>query len=82
MEACDTSAVIAHVGDHGAARGGAQRERLWAIKRGEVAMEELEAWRLQLHGEFDRAFEATRLPERPDYAAVNAFLIRARRRMV
>ena len=32
------------------------------------------AWRLALHREFDAAYAATRLPERPDYERVNAFL--------
>ena len=41
--------------------------------------EEIEAWRHQLHQELDRAYENTQLPERPDYDAANAFLIKARR---
>jgi uncharacterized protein len=40
------------------------------------------AWRLRLHQEFDAAFTTTELPERPDYAKVNDFLIRARRSRV
>jgi hypothetical protein len=55
---------------------------LLAIKRGEVALEEVEAWRFDLHKQFDAAAEATTLPERPDYERANAFLIRARRSMV
>ncbi len=55
------------------------REKLLAIRRGEVPSEETEAWRLQLHTEFDRAFEETKLPERPHYERANAFLVRARR---
>jgi predicted nucleotidyltransferase len=58
------------------------RERLLAIRAGEVRWDELDGWRVRLHEEFDAAFAATRLPDRPDYAAVNAFLIRARRAMV
>lgn len=61
---------------------GPERERLLAVKRGEVAWAELEAWRLVLHAEFDRAVEQTELPERPDYAAVEDWLIRARREAV
>ena len=56
------------------------RERLLAIRGGEVPWEEVEAWRVQLHGEFDAAFAATTLPERPDYEQANAFLITARRK--
>jgi hypothetical protein len=56
------------------------RDRLLAIRRGEVPWEDVENWRLALHREFNAAFEATRLPERPDYERANAFLISARRR--
>jgi hypothetical protein len=55
------------------------RERLLTIKRGELPWEDVEAWRLSLHAEFDRAHTETRLPERPDYARVDAFLLKARR---
>lgn len=55
------------------------RERLLAIKRGEVPWEETEAWRLSLHDEFDRALAESSLPERPDYEKANDFLVRARR---
>jgi uncharacterized protein len=58
----------------------AHRERLLAIRRGEVPWEEVEDWRLSLHQEFNAAFDATTLPERPDYERANAFLISARRR--
>ena len=59
-----------------------QRDRLLAIKRGEMPWAEVNAWRLELHRQFDTAFAATRLPERPDYERVNAFLVRARRSMI
>lgn len=55
------------------------RDRLLAIRRGEVPFADVDAWRLALHREFEEAFGATRLPERPDYERVNAFLVRARR---
>jgi hypothetical protein len=58
------------------------RERLLAIRRGEVPWEEINAWRLDLHREFDEAFEQTRLPERPDYERANEFLLKARRALV
>lgn len=57
-----------------------QRERLLAIRRGEVSWEEVENWRLSLHQDFNMAFENTKLPERPDYERANAFLISARHR--
>lgn len=60
---------------------GPHRERLLAIRRGEVPWAELDAWRLSLHRTFDAALAATRLPERPDYERANAFLVEARRSM-
>ena len=61
---------------------GEHRERLFAIKREEMAWDDIEAWRKQLHGEFDRAFAETDLPERPDYERANDFLVKARRMAV
>lgn len=58
------------------------RERLLAIKRGETPWAEVDAWRLELHGRFERAYAGTALPEQPDYRAVNDFLVRARRSAV
>jgi hypothetical protein len=59
-----------------------QRERLLAVRRGEVPWKEVDAWRLALHRAFDAAYETTALPERPDYGRADAFLVRARRSMV
>jgi uncharacterized protein len=56
------------------------RDRLLAIRHGEMLWDDVESWRLSLHQEFNAAFETTRLPERPDYERANAFLISARRR--
>lgn len=58
------------------------RKRLLAIRGGLVPFEEVDAWRVALHQEFDRAAESTRLPPRPDYAAANALLLDARRSMI
>jgi uncharacterized protein len=57
----------------------AHRDQLLAIRRGEVPWDDVEKWRLSLHQEFNAAFATTKLPERPDYARANAFLISARR---
>lgn len=57
----------------------AHRDALRAIRRGEVPWDEVNAWRLRLHAEMDAAMEASPLPERPDYAWANDFLVRARR---
>lgn len=58
------------------------RDQLLAVRNQELPWEEVNAWRLDLQQQFDRAFANTRLPERPDYGKANAFLIRARSRMV
>jgi uncharacterized protein len=58
------------------------RDRLLAIKYQQLSWQEVNAWRLSLHGSFDRAFSTTQLPERPDYEKANAFLIQARRNRV
>jgi hypothetical protein len=55
------------------------RERLLAVKRGEMQWAEVDAWRKELHQDFERALTETKLPERPDYEAANRFLIKARR---
>ena len=66
-----TGEVPVHVGEH--------RDRLLAVRRGEVAWSDVEAWRHELHERFTAAAAATRLPERPDYAGADAFVRRARR---
>jgi hypothetical protein len=66
--------VPVDVGDH--------RDRLFAIKRGEMLWDDIEAWRTELHAQFDQAVVASGLPERPDYERANAFLIRARRQAI
>ena len=54
------------------------RDALLAIKAGELPWQQIDAWRIELHKEFDQAFNHTKLPERPDYEAANDFLVRAR----
>ncbi len=63
--------VAVHVGD--------DRARLLAVRRGEVPWQDVESWRQALHVEFTAAAAATKLPVRPDYERVAAFLRRARR---
>jgi uncharacterized protein len=67
------SRVPVHVETH--------RDRLLAIKRGEMRWAEVDGWRKELHHDFERALTETKLPERPDYEAANRFLIKARRAM-
>ena len=63
--------VPVHVGD--------QRDTLLRIKAGAMPWNEVEAWRLDLHQQFDRAFAETVLPEKPDYDRANDYLVKARR---
>ena len=56
----------------------AHRDRLLAVKRGELAWAEVDAWRKELHRDFECALVETKLPERPDYEAANHFLVKAR----
>lgn len=58
------------------------REQLLAIRSAQIPWEEVNAWRLGLHQTFDAALKNSRLPEQPDYARANDFLIKARRSMV
>ena len=62
--------VIIEVGSH--------RDRLLAIRRGEVPFAEMDAWRQELAAELDRAQARTSLPENPDFEWADAFVIRAR----
>ncbi|HBL12540.1 MAG TPA: nucleotidyltransferase [Cyanobacteria bacterium UBA11162] len=58
------------------------RQQLLAIRDGEMPWEDVNAWRLNLHQQFDIALTTTSLPERPDYEKANAFLIKARHSMI
>jgi predicted nucleotidyltransferase len=74
IEALKTGEIPVDVGEH--------REQLLAIRKEEITWEQVNQWRLALHKELDKAYSVSHLPERPDYEAVNAFLIKARRAMV
>jgi predicted nucleotidyltransferase len=58
---------------------GSYREQLLAIRHGELSWDKANEWRLRLHAEFDTAYGATKLPDRPDYEWCNRYLIEARR---
>ncbi len=57
------------------------RDRLLAVKRGEIEWSDVNDWRKELHRDFEKALAETKLPERPDYERANDFLIRARKHM-
>ncbi len=59
----------------------AHRDRLLAVKRGDLPWAEVDAWRKELHRDFESALAETKLPERPDYEAANRFLVKARQAM-
>jgi uncharacterized protein len=58
------------------------RDKLLAIRREEMPWDEVDAWRLKLHKEFDEALHISKLPERPDYERANDYLVNARRSKV
>ena len=67
----ESGEVMVHVGHH--------KNDLLAVKRGDVPWDDINRWRLDLHARFDAALTKSRLPDRPDYDRVNAFLLKARR---
>lgn len=58
------------------------REELLNIREGALSFEEVREMALGLDKDFQCAFDETTLPEQPDFATVDAFLIKARKRMV
>jgi len=58
------------------------REELLAVRRGERTFDEVAARALQLNAEFEAAYVATELPDKPDTERVNGFLVSARRKAV
>lgn len=59
---------------------GDQRDRLLAVRQGALSWDEVERWRLTLHGELDAALARTPLPAAPDVDRVDGWLrsVRAR----
>ncbi|WP_328791062.1 MULTISPECIES: nucleotidyltransferase domain-containing protein [unclassified Streptomyces] len=58
---------------------GPHRDRLLAVRRGELTWEEVDAWMARLQEETERALDSTVLPAEPDHARVQDFLVRTRR---
>ncbi|ARE77187.1 DNA polymerase beta superfamily protein [Streptomyces sp. NPDC059558] len=58
---------------------GPHRDRLLAVRRGELTWEEVDAWMTRLGDETDTALATTVLPAEPDHARVQDFLVRTRR---
>jgi uncharacterized protein len=55
------------------------RDRLLAVRRGELTWEEADAWMARLQEETEAALATTSLPPEPDRARVEDFLVRVRR---
>nr|WSW46577.1 nucleotidyltransferase domain-containing protein [Streptomyces sp. NBC_01001] len=55
------------------------RDRLLAVKRGELTWPEVDTWMTRLTAESETALRTTPLPEAPDLARVEDFLARTRR---
>ncbi|WP_315987333.1 DNA polymerase beta superfamily protein [Actinomadura sp. HBU206391] len=58
------------------------RDRLLAVRRGEVGWAEIMAWRSELTAEMEAALARSPLPAEPDRAAAEEFLVSVRRRYV
>ncbi|WP_328924946.1 nucleotidyltransferase domain-containing protein [Streptomyces sp. NBC_00190] len=58
---------------------GPYRDRLLAVRRGELTWDEADAWMSRLVAETEAALIATPLPAEPDHARVEDFLVRTRR---
>ncbi|THA79996.1 nucleotidyltransferase domain-containing protein [Streptomyces sp. A0592] len=58
---------------------GPDRDRLLAVRRGELTWDEVDAWMTRLQEETEKALAGTPLPEEPDRARVEDFLVRTRR---
>lgn len=74
ITALETGSIMVDVGDY--------RQRLLAIRYEDMTWEQVNEWRLQLHKDFDAAYQVTNLPDRPDYEAANNFLVEARKSVV
>jgi uncharacterized protein len=74
IAALETGEIRIDVAEH--------REELLHIRNDGLPFEEVKRRALELDERFQQAFERTGLPEQPDYARVDDFLIRAQRRMV
>ncbi|TCO47105.1 hypothetical protein EV646_106345 [Kribbella antiqua] len=61
---------------------GPHRERLLAVKYGELSWPQVEQWRLGLHEELDNALRQTVLPATPDVAKVGSWLRSVRKRSI
>ncbi|MGW1938690.1 nucleotidyltransferase domain-containing protein [Streptomyces goshikiensis] len=57
---------------------GPHRDRLLAVRRGELSWAEVDSWMARLSQETEAALSTTPLPESPDHARVADFLHRAR----
>jgi uncharacterized protein len=61
---------------------GPHRDRLLAVKRGELPWAEVERWRLDLHAQLEDALQKSVLPAVPDVAKVDGWLRSVRRRSI
>ncbi|WP_418956251.1 DNA polymerase beta superfamily protein [Streptomyces tritici] len=57
---------------------GPHRDRLLAVKRGEVPWPEVESWMTRLRTEADESLNTSPLPESPDHPKIETFLTRTR----
>jgi hypothetical protein len=72
QELLATGRLMVEVGEH--------RDRLLAVRRGELSWDDVERWRLDLHRSLDDAVQHSPLPAVPDVARVDDWLQSVRRR--
>jgi len=74
IAALETREIVVDVSAH--------RDELLRIRDGALSFGEVRQYALDLDKRFQQAFQTTTLPDQPDYESIDAFLIRARCRMV
>ena len=74
IHALRTEEIMIDVSEH--------RDFLLTIRKGELSFEKIREHALALDRQFQEEFETTKLPDQPDFQAVDQFLIEARASMV
>lgn len=72
--ALETGEIMIDVSSH--------RDTLMDVRMGKYSFDQIRQQAMDLDRRFQQAFEASRLPDQPDFGVVNQFLISARRSMV
>ena len=74
IHALQTGGILVDASEH--------RSELLAIRNGEFTFEEVERIAIDLNAKFAEVFDRSTLPDQPDFAAIDQFLVEARRSAV